>query len=117
MLPVSPLPSETQPLTRRQAEVCRLLVEQTGQAKTLGVLLGMTPKTFAQHQAAVYQKLGVHNRFELTNRFRGVPTVDVVSMDLSQVWRSLDAKISRVETAVRELLERSREKETDALQN
>ena len=51
-------------LTKRQSEVLRLLAS----GKTIreaGVSLGLAAKTVSVHTAALYKRLGIHNRTDL----------------------------------------------------
>ena len=54
-------PAQALPLSQRQTEVLRLLVEGKSN-KVIGKLMGLSPSTVRTHVEALFLRLGVHNR-------------------------------------------------------
>lgn len=55
------------PLTRRQSQVCDLLVNGD-RNKDIAEKLGIGVRTVEDHRATIYEKLGVRNVAELTRK-------------------------------------------------
>lgn len=57
------------PLTRRQSQVCDLLVNGD-RNKDIAEKLGISPRTVEEHRADVFRKCGVSNVAQLINKVR-----------------------------------------------
>lgn len=57
------------PLTRRQSQVCDLLVKGD-RNKDIAEKLGISPRTVEEHRADVFRKCGVNNVAQLINKVR-----------------------------------------------
>jgi DNA-binding CsgD family transcriptional regulator len=65
-----------EPLTAREMEVLRLIV-QGGSARKIAGILGISVKTVMTHRANIMAKLGVHNSATLVIRAYQLGLVDV----------------------------------------
>ncbi len=63
----------TRPLTKAEGEIAQLLARGRPTNKEISRLLGISARTVRFHLANIFMKLGVHDRYSLSEIFGGIP--------------------------------------------